>query len=62
MVRKQGGTIYAQFEQLSSFVSGNDTAFIPDSMGASKEFVDTGYSLLAHSGTDMFLSDFSDVE
>lgn len=40
---KQGGTICAQFERLSFFVSGNDPAFIPRSMGASKEFADTGY-------------------
>lgn len=57
MVGKQGGTIYAQFERLSFFVSGNDPAFIPDSMGESKEFVDTSYvaSLPPHLVTDMFL-------
>lgn len=43
MVGKQGGTIYAQFERLSFFVSGNDPAFITVSMGASKDFADTGY-------------------
>lgn len=37
LVGKQGGAIYAQFERHSFFVSGNDPAFNPASMGLGKE-------------------------